>query len=94
MHNMRPEFEFDPAKNSANLLKHRVGFAEAATCFLDEQALVLEDAADGEARWILLGRSERGRLLVVAFAWRRDSPRLISARKATARENRAYEGRV
>jgi uncharacterized DUF497 family protein len=45
MHTIEPEYEFDPAKNAANMLKHGVAFAEAATCFHDQRALILDDAA-------------------------------------------------
>lgn len=84
--------EADPAKDAANLTKHGVSFAEAASCLLDPMALVLEDVvAVHEARWILVGRNERGRLLTVVYTMRDDVPRLISARKATARERKAYE---
>lgn len=82
--------EFDPAKASSNLLKHGVSFAEAATSLLDPHALAMEDASAGEPRWLLVGRSERGRLLTVSYALRGDVPRLISARKATAREKAGY----
>jgi uncharacterized DUF497 family protein len=76
------------------MLKHGVAFAEAATCFQDQQALILEDSAEGEARWSLLGFSDRARLLTVIFTARGDKPRLISARKATARERDTYARRV
>ena len=94
MHIIWPGVEFDPAKNAANLLKHRVGFSEAATCLLDPIALAMEDDADGEARWLLVGCSDRGRLLTVSYALRGDMPRLISARKATAREKASYARRT
>ena len=90
MHNIGPEFEFDPAKNAANRLKHGVAFAEVATCFQDSRALLIEDPAEGEARWLVIGLSERGRHLTVCFTLRGEVPRLISARKATARERASY----
>ena len=91
---MDPEYEFDRAKNAANLLKHGVAFVEAASCFRDQGGLILETHAEGEARWSMLAYSERGRLLVVIFTTRGDVPRLISARKATARERATYERRI
>jgi uncharacterized DUF497 family protein len=90
MHNMLEGIEFDPAKASSNLLKHGVSFAEAATSLLDPHALAMEDASEDEPRWLLIGCSERGRLLTVSYALRGHVPRLISARKATAREKAAY----
>ena len=79
--------EFDPAKARANRSKHGVTFEEAATWLPDPKARVREDALTaGELRWILLGMSEQVRLLVVVYTLRGDNPRLISARKATAKE--------
>jgi uncharacterized DUF497 family protein len=94
MHTIESWFEFDPAKNAANLFKHGVAFAEAATCFQDQHALVIADAVEGEARWTLLGISDRGRLLTVVFTLRGERPRLISARKATARERGSHARRI
>ena len=84
-------YEADPAKAAANLDKHRVAFDEAVTCLLDPMALVMEDEAQDEARYVLVGTSERGRVLTVVYTMRGDVPRLISARKATAREKTTYE---
>ena len=81
---------FDPGKAAANLRNHGVRFAEAATCLLDPQALAVEDDGEGEARWVLVGRSDRGRVLTVVYTLRGDVPRLISARKATARERASH----
>ena len=94
MHRIEPEFEFDPAKNAANLLKHGVGFPEAASSLRDQHALVVGDPAEGELRWIAFGYSERGRLLAVCFTMRGDRLRLISARKATASEKATYARRI
>lgn len=87
------DVEFDFAKAEANLKKHGVSFEEAASCLQDPMALVQEDRhSEGESRWILLGRSEKGRLLVVVYTLRdRDRCiRLISARTATRREAACY----
>ena len=84
-------YEADHAKAAANLAKHGVAFDEAATCLLDPMALVVEDDAPNEERWLLVGASERGRVLTVVYAMRGHVPRLISARKATAREKASYE---
>lgn len=84
-------YEADRTKAEANLAKHGVAFDEAATCLLDPMALVLGDDAQDEARWLLVGTSERGRVLTVVYTMRGEVPRLISARKATAREKASYE---
>ena len=90
MHNLLQGIEFDPAKASSNLRKHGVSFAAAATSLLDPHALAMEDASEGEPRWLLVGCSQRGRPLTVSYALRDHVPRLISARKATAREKADY----
>jgi len=87
---MTQEIEFDPDKANANLRKHGVSFAEAASCFLDPNALAMEDMSEGEARWLLVGRSEVGRTLTIAYTLRGEIPRIISARKASARERTSY----
>jgi uncharacterized DUF497 family protein len=85
------EIEFDPAKERQNRKKHGVGFAEAASCLLDPQARVREDRdAQGEQRFVLLGMSHAGRLLVVVYTLRGETIRVISARKPTKKEERSY----
>ena len=86
------DIEFDPAKAVANLRKHGVSFEEAETCLLDALALVREDPdAQGESRFVLVGLSQRGRLLTVVYTLRReDSIRLISARPSTSKEASLY----
>lgn len=86
------EIEWDQAKAVANLKKHGVSFQEAATALLDPMALAREDEpTESEHRWILLGMSDRLRLLTVVYTLRgRDRIRLISARKATRKEAEAY----
>lgn len=83
-------YEWDPAKARANVAKHGVRFADAATVLEDDLALTIRDpfSEDGE-RWITLGRD--GRLLVVVYIWRGESVRLISARLATPQEANQYE---
>jgi len=86
-------FEWDPRKAALNLAKHAVSFEEALTAFGDPLAQIVDDPEHSlsEERSILLGQSDRGRLLVVLFTERRASIRLISARRATPRERRWYE---
>ena len=86
------EIEFDPGKAADNKHKHAVAFEEAATALLDEAASCMEDDSEGERRWILLGMSAKGHLLVVVYTLRGETIRLISARKATRKEARTYEG--
>ena len=85
------EYESDPAKALINQRKHGVAFDEAATCLLDPMALVREDDdAIGEHRYVLVGMSESGRTLTVCYTMRGEIPRLISARKATRKEQQSY----
>jgi uncharacterized DUF497 family protein len=85
------EFEWDEAKARANVRKHDVTFEEAMTVFLDTLAVPLEEPAHPE-RLVLIGQSRVGRLLLVVFAERAASGiiRIISARRASKRERRAY----
>ena len=95
---MRLEFDWDPAKAASNRIKHGVTFEEAMTVFLDPLSLsrLDEDGGHVEERWVTLGRSTPGRLLVVVHIHveRTDDNvyiRIISARSATRREARQYE---
>ncbi len=86
-------FEWDQKKAAENRAKHRVSFEEAVTVFGDLLGLITDDPrhSEGEERYVLLGLSERQRLLAVMFTERGDVIRLISARKATRHERRDYE---
>ncbi|MCP5119287.1 MAG: BrnT family toxin [bacterium] len=86
-------FEWDAKKAGSNARKHRVEFEEASTVFGDPLALLMRDPdhSRDEERYIVLGMSNRERLLVVAFAERPPRTRLISARRANRRERRCYE---
>jgi hypothetical protein len=90
-------FQWDPRKAAANLRKHGVSFTEAEAIFADEQGLLLDDPehSDVEDRFILLGSSDGGRLLVVVHAYRAAAGviRIISARKADRLERRLYQER-
>ena len=85
--------EWDPRKAAANFLKHGVRFGEAATVLFDELAVSAEDSESDEQRFVAIGESVDGRVLVVVYTWRGDKVRLISARKATPKERSIYEGR-
>ena len=87
------EYEWDPDKAAANLQKHGISFADAVAVFSDEFALNVADDFADEERFIILGTDAFGRLLVVVYTWRGEhSIRIISARKATRREHKQYEG--
>ena len=74
-----------------NLRKHAVEFADAVSALEDEDALISpDDDSDEEDRFVTLGADLFGRILVVVYTWRGDMVRLISARKATARERQQY----
>jgi hypothetical protein len=86
-------FEWDTRKGAAYAKKHGVTFEEACTVFGDPLAILMPDPdhSIAEQRYVLLGTSSRHRLLVVAHAERPPRTRLISARRATAKERRTYE---
>ena len=90
---MNAEFEWDPEKAEANLRKHGVSFAEAATAFFDPLSLTVPDPLHSahENRFVITGLSEKGQHLVVVHADRGDRIRIISARLATAGERKRYE---
>ena len=86
-------FQYDPAKDAANVCKHGVWFADAEGVFEDPLALLTEDPdALGERRYVAIGFGRLGELLVVVYSERADEYRLISARRATRKERKAYEG--
>lgn len=86
-------YEWDLAKAQANVKKHRVTFEEAASVFLDPSALTFwdPDHSEKEDREITIGRSARQRVLFIAHAPRDGRVRIISARKATRKEQKQYE---
>jgi len=86
-------FEWDAAKAASNLAKHEVTFEEASTIFEDPLFITFEDPdrSLAERRFLMMGQSRAGNLLVVAYTEAATGVRLISARKASRRERRAYE---
>ena len=90
---MALRFLWDPRKAAANERKHGVGFQEATTVFDDPLSVTIPDPDHSleEQRFLLLGLSNRRRLLVVAHSERGESIRIISARRANRRERRTYE---
>ena len=90
---MAASFDWDEAKAASNESKHGVSFPEAATVFGDPLAAIFSDPDHSaeELREIIVGHSDRGRLLIVSFTERSETVRIISARTATPRERRDYE---
>ena len=86
-------FEWDPQKAKSNLIKHGVSFEEASTAFQDTLSLTIDDPLHSidEVRVVLIGMSNKNRLLVVVHTERGDNIRIISARKATKKERKNYE---
>lgn len=86
-------YEYDPEKAAANLHKHKVSFAEAASVFLDPLALTFSDPdhSDAEDREITIGMSSKQRVLFVSHCERGDRIRIIRARRATRKERLRYE---
>lgn len=86
------QFKWSPEKAASNLTKHGVSFAEASTVFDDPLSITVFDpdhSAD-EDRFIIIGASHAGRLLMVAHTERGDTIRIISARPLTRAERKAY----
>jgi len=87
------EFEWDEDKARRNEAKHGVSFEEGKTIFNDPFAITILDPEHSrqEERWLDIGFSANGRLLVVWYTERSDSIRLIGCRTATATERRSYD---
>lgn len=92
---MSLRFEWDENKARQNIEKHGTSFEEAATVFGDSLSLSISDPlhSRGEQRSVTIGESAKGELLVIVHTDREGAIRIISARKATQRERRDYEGR-
>jgi uncharacterized protein len=87
------QFEWNESKAERNLSKHGVSFEEAKTVFEDPLYVDFYDPdhSEDEERYLIVGESNRGRLLIVSYTERGDSIRLISAREVTRTEREAYE---
>ena len=87
-------FEWDERKAGDNAKKRGVSFEEARSVFFDERARLIDDPehSEDEDRFILLGFSSTLRLLIVCHCYRSAGNviRIVSARKATARESKSY----
>lgn len=87
------DFEFNPAKNIANIKKHGIDLADVESVFYDQSAITIEDNDHDEQRFVTIGMDDLGRVLVVCYTYRGTTAiRLISARKAKPHEQRDYEG--
>ena len=87
------KFEWDPHKAQENFLSHGLSFEEATTIFGDPLAGTIPDPdhSEGEARFLTIGWTANGRLIVVSHSEEGDTIRIISAREATSHERKQYE---
>lgn len=90
------EFEWDPAKATANLRKHRVSFIEASRVFYDPLSITIYDPEHShqEDRYLTIGSSSPGRVMIVAHTDRGNHIRIINARELTRRERKDYEDEI
>jgi len=90
------KFEWDDQKAKSNLKKHGVSFEEARSVFYDDYAIQFFDSENSESedRFLMLGLSHNSRILLVCHCEREKGEviRIISARKATAKERKFYKG--
>ncbi|MGB6338187.1 MAG: BrnT family toxin [Candidatus Aminicenantaceae bacterium] len=86
------EIEWDSKKAISNLKKHGVDFADAVTVLVDERAITISEDYPDEERFITIGMDSFNQILVVVYTWRETRIRIISARKATAKEIKQYKG--
>ncbi len=86
-------FEWSTEKAETNLSKHSVSFQEALTVFQDTLSLTYPDMdhSSDEDRYLIIGLSSCGNVLVISHIFRNDNIRIISARKATKKERYFYE---
>lgn len=86
-------FEWDEAKARANLAKHRISFENASTVFADPSSITIMDEVHSEieVRYVTIGMTSLGPILVVSHTDRGRRIRIISARKATSKERKQYE---
>jgi uncharacterized DUF497 family protein len=99
---VRFNFEWDPAKAKANLRKHGVSFEQAVTVFRDPHAVSIfdRDHDEQEDRWVTLGTASEGRILLIVHTFLESvqdqeyTVRVISARRASKREQRQYEANL
>ena len=90
---MQLTFEWDEEKARENLRKHKISFEEAKTTFGDPFLMTFPDPehSESEERYINIGSSSKGCVLIVIHTERGRNIRIINSREATASERRAYE---
>ena len=88
-------FEWDEEKSKKNFKKHGVTFEEAKTVFNDPSAITIDDPdhSDEEERYLDIGLSSNGRVLVLWYTERQKNIRIIGCRRATSSERMTYEER-
>lgn len=93
---MAMQFEWDEEKAEINLRKHKVDFQEAKSVFGDPFSITIDDPdhSKEEQRFIDIGTSASGKLLVIVYTERENKIRIISCRKATHMERRKYEKQI
>ena len=86
-------FEWDENKAVINKRDHKVSFDEAQTVFLDGLSIMKHDIdhSETEERLLIIGNSNKNRVIVVSYTEREEYIRIISARKATKNERKQYE---
>lgn len=89
-------FEWDPSKAESNLRKHGVSFQEAATVLGNDSSITIYDPdhSEDEDRFITIGWSHQNRVLMVSHTDRGENIRIISSRKLTKSERKAYEEEI
>ena len=87
------EFEWDEKKAQFNFKKHKISFEESVTVFHDPLLATMfdPDHSDDEQRYIAIGQSAKGRILIISYTERQSRTRIISCRKATSQEQETYE---
>ncbi len=90
---MKLIFEWDEKKADVNKRKHGVSFDEAQSIFMDALSIMMPDVnhSDDEERWLIIGMSNKNRVLIVSYTERGERIRIISADKATRNERKQYE---
>jgi uncharacterized protein len=86
------DYEWDKNKARANRRKHGIDFADAVSVLEDDKALTIDADDPDEERFVTIGGDALGRIVVVVYTFRESRIRIISARKATPRERKQYEG--
>ena len=84
-----PNFEWDENKNKSNQQKHKIAFEDATDVFNDKERLEYESDKLGEKRFLTIGKAFQA-IITVIYTTRDLFVRIISARRATTDERRAY----